>query len=252
MKRSKEQIEKEYLEEVGLNFSTQGYKKLWNYLLDVAKADFFRNRVSELRVKYNIPNEGFKNGGILFEMPELWQEGYTFKGKSKLLRRVWVDLGELARKYQLYSPEWKEVLGYYLFYNELKPVYADNIYNLCFLSDLNAEEKTRGKKKRYDRMYPIAIKISPYATERDILDYVKRMFSLIKEYQQTYKNPEAKIGKVRRKKESIQQRNNFIYENKKLSLNETRKLVSEKFGEYLDYEYIGKIRSEEIRKRKEV
>ena len=103
-----------------------------------------------------------------------------------------------------------------------------------------------------DEIYPIGIRISPYASKRDIVDFINTIFPLIKGMQESYKKAGIKIGKVKKKKKSIQERNVFIYENRKLSINETKRLVEEKFGESLDYEYIGKIRSYEAKRRKKL
>jgi len=258
-----------YLKELyGAGFKTQGYKKLWNYFLTIVKKEYFKKKIFELRKKYNIPENGFSGGGIVFESPKLWRKNYTDKQETKLLKSIWESLRKICKKYSLFTPEWQEILGYYLFYNELQPIYCENSYNLCLLTDWVAEEKMKKESralmkgykkslirntiKEADLFHPIAIRISPYATERDIIDYVKKMFPLIRDYQKPYIESGVKIGKIKKKNKSIQERNDFIYENKDLSLNETRRLVKEKFGEGLDYEYIGKIRSEETKKRKEL
>ena len=253
-----------FLKEVyGANFEAQSHKKLWNYFLAMAKTKDFQDKISVLRVKYKIPENGFENGRAYFVAPEVWRKDYDYKGAENLLGEIWEELKPICEKYKLYVPDWQEVMGYYLFYNEFQPMYGDNSYNLCMVGDLLGEKRARNRERKStktkplnitetDLFFPIAIRISPYASERDLIDYVKKMFPLIKDFQKPYLNPKVKIGKVKRKNPSIEARNDFIYDNKHLSLNETKAQVEAKFAEVLDYEYIGKIRSEEAKKRQEV
>lgn len=239
------------------NFSTQGHKKLWNYFLEVSKTDYFRNTILELRKKYKIPENGYKCAETYTTPPQEWRIQMRGLGKSGISEniKIFKDIKPICEKYHLHYADWSEVIEDYLFFNKLRQIMHTNSYSLCLLSDL-IEEKREPFGKDFtgsdDFFYPIAIRISPYASERDIVDYVKKMFPAIKAFQKPYINPEVKIGKVKRKKPSIQKRNNFIYDNRQLSLNETKRLVEEKFGESLDYEYIGKIRSDEAKKRKEL
>ena len=228
---------------------TQGYKKLWNYFFDLVKSDSFQNRILEVRKKYNIPEKGFPEQELL-EIYNKNKDGYE---------DMFVEIEDICTKYALHFDDWYSIIKHYLLSNELWSNSYDKHKNLCVVSDSIEEELIQSNKhnsciscKNRDKIYPVAIKLSPYASERDILDYVKKNFFIIKSHQEKYKNPEIKIGKVKRKKQSIQDRNNFIYENRKLSLNKIKELVKEKFSEVLDYEYIGKIKSMEIKKRKEM
>ena len=103
-------------------------------------------------------------------------------------------------------------------------------------------------------MFPVDIRISPYASERDILDYIKKMYSFfIKPIQERYKE-KTNLGKVKNKKEIIQLRNDLIYKNRHLKLKEIMALIGEEFGNsaIIDCGYIGKIISLEKKKRKDV
>jgi hypothetical protein len=270
VKKDSETIKSEdiaYLKELyGANFETQSHKKLWNYFTLKTKTNYFRDEIARIRQNFNIPETGFeaiRKANYAFKTPEEWKNGLTSKEEGQLLKKIWSEAEKICKKFQLHAPEWKETVGYYIFYNKLQAMYGNNAYNLCVLRDVIGEEKARRKARtktfltakkldELDLFYPIAIRVSPYATERDIIDYVKKMSSLIKEYQKPYMEAEVKIGKVKKRKQSIQERNEFIYDNRHLSLNDTKKLVEAKFVEVLDYEYIGKIRSEEAKRRQEV
>lgn len=255
MKNKMDKKEKEYLKKVNATYSTQGFKKLWNYFLEIAKTDYFQNKISDLRKKYNIPKEGFRCAKTYKTHPPQEWNNYYKPNEEKILVEIWDELRTMCKKYHLHVDDWVDAMEYYLFYNELRPVYDTKCHSICLLSDL-MEDRGEPLSEEFmdsdDLFYPIAIRISPYATERDIVDYVKKMFPLIQEFQKPYIKPDAKIGKIKKKNSKIQERNDFIYTNRNLSINETRRLVEEKFKETLDYEYIGKIRSEEVKRRKEL
>ena len=103
------------------------------------------------------------------------------------------------------------------------------------------------------KLYPIAIRIRPEATKRDILDYINKMYKFeIKQLQQRYKEKSSKMGLVKKKNPIKQERDELIYQNRNLSKKEIAKLVSEEYKEYLDVGLIGKIISIQKKKRKEV
>ncbi len=91
---------------------------------------------------------------------------------------------------------------------------------------------------------PIAIRFSPYSTERDLIQFIRLNYQkYIKPLQEVWENEKVKIGKSRRKDPSIEDRNNFIYENKHLSVKKITSLVNEKYKKIYDYSYISKILS---------
>lgn len=106
-----------------------------------------------------------------------------------------------------------------------------------------------------DMAFPIAIRISPYATQRDLIDFVKSEAiwkNEIQFLQDKYRSKDIKIGKIKSKNEKIQKRNDFIYEHKDLPRKEIMSMANRKFGINIDYGHIGKIISLENKKRKEL
>ncbi len=272
----KEDWQIEYERDLGATYSTQGFRKLWNYFLDIVKSNYFQNKIINIRKRYKIPEKGFntektyyavkdglmekdyKKNAIKINEYDIWQ-GEDIKRTEMAEKVIANETDKICKKYGLHYLDWGEVIEQYVYFNKLpkdNPQFPhSNSYNLCAITDLAelAEEPFGKQLTRADNdIFPIAIRLSPYATERDIIDYVKKMSPQIKKYQKQYIKPDIKIGKIKKKKPAIQERNDFIYNNKKLSLNETKELVEKKFGESLDYEYIGKIRSEETKRRKEV
>ena len=71
----------------------------------------------------------------------------------------------------------------------------------------------------------------------------------IKPLQDQYKKEGSEIGKFRTKNEQVEQRNNFIYNSRHLTLKELSAQVKDRYNEDLDQGYIGKIRSREIKRR---
>lgn len=227
----------DWLEKLDPTFSTKGFKKLWNYFLEVIKKEYFQNKIKSLREQYQIPSEGFKHGDSYEFPPEEWK----LKEKKSGYRDLQKELEELCNRYDLSHPEWREVIEHYLFYNEFCLAYSPNSYNLCEISVIENNP-----------LYPVAIKISPYATTRDITNYVTKMRLVIGKLQKQYQKQRTRIGKARSKQPSVEERNEFIYQNRRLPRRKIKELISNRFKTDLDYEYIGKIISEENKKRKEV
>jgi hypothetical protein len=154
----------------------------------------------------------------------------------------------------LHYIDWNEVLTYYLFFNKIiSPPGWPNSSNLCLLTDV-IEDKEDPYSTEVQEMeaigYPIAIRISPYASLRDILDYVKKTYKVaIEPIQGKYRNKDIKIGKIKPSNGKIQERNQFIYQNRDKTGKELKRLVYEKFGDNLPYEYIPKIISREKKKK---
>lgn len=218
---------------------TQAFKKLWNYYLDLIETQKFQKEVELVRKKYNIPPSGFKIG----ESTEV--------ASSKLYKESLKDIDDFCEKFGLDAPVWEESLLVYILGNEIrKPIDA----SLFFVSDIPFEKNDDLWGESFDEIYPIALRMSPYATQRDILDYVKKCYKTHIEFEQKKYRKNLKIGKIRTRKEVIRARNQFVYENKHLPRKKIWQLVEEKFGSKLstDYGNIGKIISNEKRKRKEV
>ena len=56
---------------------TQGYKKLWNYFIQITETKPFKEKIARLREKYNIPVSGFKLTKHTWIPPEEWQHKHT-------------------------------------------------------------------------------------------------------------------------------------------------------------------------------
>lgn len=211
--------------------NSQGFKKLWNYFLHIIETKDFQDDVRLIREKFNIDPKNKK--------PKEMGVKYT--------KLFFNSMNDLAFKYGLDPATWWTSLAPYISYNEIiEPQDTD----MCFLSD-NINEPC-WTKESIDT-YPVIIRISPYASRRDIEDYINRFYPFISATQKQYQHENFKIGKFKNKKDSIKERNNFIYEHRDLPRKEIMKLVVDKFGtsEIIEYGYIGKIISMEKKKRKD-
>jgi len=250
--------------------NSQGFLKLKEYFEEIIKSEKFQQKIQELRNKYSIPRNGFALNKkeykkySIFSIPDEWM----YKNNLTKLNELGEEVSKLVEEYDLYELEWYLVFWHYLIYNKiliLDQNYSSFLlsfnFDLCLVRDELGWNKVLQDhldiaKEIIDeelKKFPIAIKISPYATERDILDFIKKNFNQIKSFQKRYQKPNIKIGKFRQKNELIQKRNEFIWKHRNLSIKKIMYLVNEKFkGKTLGYADIEKILILEHKRRKEL
>jgi hypothetical protein len=226
--------------------------KLENYFLNVIRTDLFQKTIKELRKNYKIPEGGFK----------INDDSCLSLVSTEKITDIIQELNSLCTKINLPDWYWIDSSLDYLFFNRVD--FSNNISkptpdNLCQISDVGGgtDDFKGGKmgeivEKYLNKKYPIVLRISPYASERDILNFIKENNETIKFLQREYGDKNSKIGRIRTKNQKKQERNDFIYEHRHLPLKKIFKLVSEKFDEVLDDGLIGKIKSVEAKRRKEV
>lgn len=159
-----------------------------------------------------------------------------------------------------------EAFDFMLFYNSVEPMkeigYSSfaNVYDLVHLGKINSglydtqEEADRGTglyiRSEIAPITPVAICVNAYMTERDIIDFVKKVYKTgIEPIQKDYRKKHIKLRDARTKSKHKQSRNEFIYENRNLPITELTTLVSDKFGKVFDYTYIQTIIRKEEEKR---
>ncbi|MEK7569406.1 MAG: hypothetical protein AAB500_00730 [Patescibacteria group bacterium] len=248
--------EKYYDENIKPYMESKGVAKMWNYFMEITKTDYFQNFIKEIRAKYGIPENGFKMHdekiGIPAETIVLPRE------KNDELREEIIE--KICKKYQLHYFDFYDVIEFYIYYNILRPLNDVGAMGLFRVSDvIDEKEEPFGKlfQDSDDMAYPIAIRISPYASQRDLIDFIENKVvwkNSIKFLQNKYRKDNIKIGKIKNKKQSVQERNDFIWQNRHLPRKQIMSLITDKFGydRTVDYGYIGKIISLEKRKRKEL
>ena len=231
---------------------TESFNKIWDYVNTLPEEVSFQKEVARFRKKYSLPKKGFPLDKV--------------KGFIKFLHSdKWVafteEINKIAEiKYGLYSNWGAHTFRHYVLYNKLEePEFGTlsqfKIADMTLMfkkyedysdqdkkeKDLMSYEEKIEMLKHISKNYPCAIFIGPYAGEREVVDYVKKIWNIgIKPILKEYKNPKVKLGKIRKRNPSKQKRNKFIYENRKLGSKLTS-LVAEKFGDLLDYTYILRI-----------
>lgn len=236
--------------------SSQSYKKIKNYFILIIKEPEFKAEIKKIRKKFKIPEKGFKipSNGVMPNVDNMMNFGNS--------------LQKILNDYSLHKSYWYETLEYYVYYNEFTEwsglrkglVSANDLradieeYNLYLSDEFDQEKVEEVYSKSYvgedDKYFPIALRISPWASKRDILDYVNKNYStFIKKIQDRYK--EGKNISIKRKKNTrVNERNEFIYENRELPSKELMSLVNKKYGDLLDYTYINQIISKKRKEKK--
>lgn len=248
-------MEKEDFEkEVETEYSTAGHNKIIRYIEEVVNTKPFQEEIVHLRKEYKIPTNGF-TGDLIFP-PKDWV--YNSLEESKKLDE---EIKKLCQKYHIHYMDAILLLEPYIFYNELDLkdiIYERGAFNLLYVADLAMEAEEPYSKEFQDSdnlAYPVAVRISPYASLRDILDFVKKVYKhSILPLQNQYKIEGVKIGKNKKRKDFVKERNELIYQNRHLPSKEIMHIVYEKYGPdiEIDQGYIGKIISMEKKKRKDV
>lgn len=247
-----------------MNNKTSGIKKNLNYFKTIIQSAGFNKDIRELRNNVGIPTNGYgkkiydkwlKNTQGPMDAPWEWNKKNIHYKLKNLIEK-------LANRYALMGHAFFGMIFEYLFFNDYCYNYGMfNCDDTCDVTDINEMvdclHKRKFSKEYYDSFfatkvnaYPIAISISPYASINDIIDFVRKNKDIINNFQKKYKNTEIKIGRFRHG--AMSNRNNLIFENKKLPRKQIRQIVKDKLGMEINEIYIRDIISKETRKRKKV
>lgn len=224
--------------------STIGNRKIWSYFIDLLRDKTFLSSVAGIR-EYSLDKDGRPKNEKLFQ---------------KRMRA-------LCRNFGLDEIMWLEELELYVLKGTVP---KENLATPCIVLDrIEMGEDEYPAKDEFDEYeyfgekpvepieleswsysHPIIIRVSPYASQTEIIDYIKKTYTkYIKPIQERYVDEDVYLGKVRKKKQSVQKRNDFIYENREFPRKKIMSLVAGKFKEYLDVGHIGKIIYLEKKKR---
>ena len=256
MPRQEDEFDPEvyYRENIEPYLKSRGVQKMWNYFIEITKTEYFQNFIKDIRQKYGIPINGFKMHNKEIGIPAetvVLSKAQDEELKNEIITRI-------CEKYRLHYFDYYDVIEFYIFYNILRPLNEIGACGLFRVSDvIDEKNEPFGElfQRSDDMAYPIAIMISPYASQRDLIDFIKNKVVWEKEIkflQDKYKDDNVKIGKVKAKDEKIQKRNDFIYDHRDLPRKQIMSLVHKEFGVVLDYGHIAKIISLENQKRKEL
>jgi len=247
--------------------TTSGEKKMKAYGEKILKSNSFILSAEKLRKKYDIPVKLFFDDGER----ELYIEEVKRSWNKKKNKEYLKEVDEILFSFLLLDPAWIYVVEKLIFCNYIDmDTFLLKYNDLCSLRDeffwklIELDKRKRNHKLKKvanltleEVRFPIAIKISPFASERNIIDFIKKNFHNIRRFQNRYgkKLPiNSVINSVKGRKYSSKERDDFIYNNKRngLTQKEIKKLVKDKYHQDLEYEYIGKIVSRERKRRQDV
>lgn len=255
---------------------TAGFKKLENYVNDLARRPKFHEFLKYSRKKFGIPEKGYEYAVVKKEQK-----------KAEVANNIWNNkefeeyVKDFCSGHKL--PGLREFIASYILFNDIKPVAEEigvsvvKVVDISALSgkkadalaveaEKNLPPKIKGKLNAnaiaqigklsqlmsYSETYPIAILVNPYMSQRDIIDAVKNLYAThIEPLQKGCRMEGVELGKIRKKSKRAEERNKFIYDNRiGKSTAQLVRMVSEKYGEVMDYTYINRIIKEEREKNK--
>jgi hypothetical protein len=259
---------------------TQGEKKILLQFERFVETVFFKKEVARIRKAIKIPVDGIKpSPEDLIRLTDLFRIPTNFPVKKldkghhpmdllNIETRKIVDMLPVNNIYLT------ALVKYYILFDKL--LYTEltefreyfRKANVCEIEDAQGEFEEYAPNddpesffsiRAYIEMleeklwkYPVVIRIHPDASQRDIIEYIKTHWSLVKYYQDQYVNEERETSfKNSKTKENIRlkERNDFIYQNKDLPRKTIMQMVNKGFGADLDQGSIGKIISLERKKR---
>ena len=228
---------------------SQSHKKSLEYFYDIAGKQDFNDAVWEMRAKY-MPDRVVKAEEFgtdepkqpLFFPMHLQGEAFLYEKTEQIEKEI---EQRFLKKYAL-NNSFAYAIWYHIFHDLDFATYLEgDDLGLCKVEDLKQKPKTGYSKTHKDNelaAYPLAIKISPYASERVIRDFISREFKqTIHPLQLKYRNAKIKLGKLRVKDPAITSRNQLIWSLRDKPRKEIKKIVQKKTGEFLDEGVINKI-----------
>lgn len=231
---------------------TAGRKKMLNYYRTIVRSTEFQELIKEWRSYCGIPKGGLAP-----------LKSWNFKSPSQLIiQGLYEEVRKEVRLFVecnfLHLLDWEEPILFYLLFNKEPEFFNTNAQDLVLFSDLVDEKKEPFSSTTQEddlRMYPLAIKISPYASQRDIISFIKKLYKLeIEPSQIAYRDDSILIGRFKERKEQKRAYYDFIFENRDLRIKKIAEKAYEKYGRAFPYDQgaISKIRSLEVKRRKKV
>ena len=221
--------------------NSKGRKKSMAYMKKLFDKGNFLAFVKRIRVKYEIPESPAKKN---YPFPP---SDWKYKNDHKKRVALEADIRYFCLAERLHPHEWSDPITVYIFYNQIDLLYRHNTHHLCMVVDIPEEKIAPNSRKTQeddDRLYPVAIRISPEASVRDILDFITKVYNPeILELQKKYQGNSAPIGSAKTSSDEVRRRDKYIFTLSKegYSAKEIVSIVNERFGELLDTGLIGKI-----------
>lgn len=259
---------------------TQGEKKILLQFERFIQTEFFKSEVLRVRKAIKVPVGGIKPTDEdlakltdLFRVPSNFPVKKLIKG-SHPMRLLNIETRKLVDMLPVNNIYLTSLVKYYILFDKL--LYTELVEfkeyfrtaNVCELEDAQREFEEYAPSddpedffsiRSYTEMlenklwkYPVVLRIHPDASQRDIIEYIKTHWHLIKYYQEQYtdRHKDASFKNSKTKENlKLKERNDFIYQNRSLPRKTIMQMVNKDFGADLDQGSIGKIISLERKKR---
>lgn len=202
----KQKIQQDWVEKQIYLLSGQGSEKLWAYFEEKMLSKPIQLMIRQIRKKCKIPDNGIKTPNKFYTLPP---KGITKSGGKYVIS----EAKNICNCLRLLPIDWSNTIEHYIYFNVLDRD-LEIISDLCvtlgandLLDDIKFVTKNTFIKDVLS-LYPLSIHISPYATQRDVLDYIKKHWSEIKQFISSYSDKKTAIGKVRFKDEELKKEMN--------------------------------------------
>src|SRR3989338_9326730 len=250
--------------------------KVKSYFEDYTRTDYFTERVFKIRDEIGIPKNGIPLDGdtskFTIDLPASVL-GIKYNGKNyhtfpAKMTKVYSELLEpIPAPYKVMEC----ILFFNIFilynirqYETFTTFYNGNFHGVVALYDYSIDFLERkdccdcvGKvcetyMDETSKKHPVTIGISPYATQNEVINYIKDRWDYIQFHFQMleddgninkYSENKRKLGKVRKKKVISQHIEDIVYSNKNLKLVEIGKIIKDTTGKVLDQGEIEKVRN---------
>ncbi len=227
-------------------------KKMRSYIFSLSTNDDFLNSIAQIREMFSLPQNGFVKDvedelAFIRALPA-HRDG---RGNETDIQK---EVYELALRFHLTVP-WLGSVMKYVLYDDFFPARIESLVQIVGTDALVEEQERRQDNNALHNIadaFPVGIFVSPYASQRDIVDYVKERYSQeIEPLLVKHREKDSLIGRVRARSESIAVRDAFICKHKDLPASKLAHLVYEKYGgKLLDYTYISKIIAKKCKQEK--
>lgn len=223
-------------------------KKFITYLATLITRGDFNNEIINLRKKYKVPVDGYKDYFTSSNDPDD-EMPLVILPPDIDNKRFLNDSVDLARKYGLPS-DWFSIIQNLVAYDEFD--FSD--YDTPSITVLDGIEYESGisnplskikptSLKNYVQDGPVVIFVNPYNSQRDIIDFIKKNYNeKIKPIQDKYKIKNLNIGSTRKKNELMKEIETFIDQNRNVKIKELMGIVNKKFNKGYGYTHVQKIK----------
>lgn len=220
----------------------KGIKKIKVDFNRFVESPVFQERIAALRKKYGIPIKGLNHKKDLFgkkrDSTFYPREWINYKDR-RITKELSIDIKKVADLFPLHGFEWNNIVSTYLFLAYIsEDLLEEHIAhdNLCKIVDLKAEFSEYGSsiinpvenEREKSSTYPIAIKITAYASRNTIVGFIDENLQQIKLLQNKYKDPKATLGKTRSR--IAARKHEFIYKNRNKPRSVIARLTDQEFG----------------------